>query len=336
VHLDEVGEQPLHAADQAPVHHHRAAPAATAVHVGQIEPRRLVEVELDGGQGRLAPRGVPDLDVDLRSVEGRLPRRLDVRHPGQRPAEQVLGPAPHLVVAHVLLAGPTQRQPERRRPYPEGRVRLPDQVENGGDLLPDLLQGAEVVRVVQRDGAYPAEPTEHPGPLRPVHPAQLGDPQRQLAVGPSPRAEDQRVVRTERRAQHELVVLREPHHREHVVGEVAQVPGELEQLPLAQWRRIDVLVAGAPLQLADVLLDGVPGGGAGRQPDRQAGTGEWIGMEQFELAAQPAVVVHGTLLDRVRPEPGTRRSAAAGRPGGDLDREYDEAPERIAPGLCRR
>ena len=38
-----------------------------------------------------------------------------------------------------------------------------------------------------------------------------------------------------------------------------------------------MLVTGPPLELAHVLLDGVPGRGAGRQPDRQAGAGQRVG-----------------------------------------------------------
>lgn len=188
---------------------------------------------------------------------------------------------------------------------------------------------------VERDGAHPGQPAEHAGALRAVHPAQLGDAQRQLPVGTAPRPEDQRVVRAERRTEHELVVGAQPHRREHVVGEVAEMAGEFEEFPLAQRRRVDVLVAGAALQLPDVLLDGVPGGGAGRQPDRQAGAGQRIGDEEVQLAAEPTVVDHVGLLDRVRPggDLSSERRAAlgGGSPRGLVDGGYVRAARRGYP-----
>ena len=56
--LDQVREQPLHAADDAAVHHHRPVLAAVRADVRQVELLRLVEVDLDGGQGRLPAGGV--------------------------------------------------------------------------------------------------------------------------------------------------------------------------------------------------------------------------------------------------------------------------------------
>ena len=47
-----------------------------------------------------------------------------------------------------------------------------------------------------------------------------------------------------------------------------------------------------PGRIPDVVLDGFAGGGAGRQPDRQAGARERVGTEQLELAAELAVVDH--------------------------------------------
>ena len=318
MHLDQVGEEPFHAPHQAAVHQHRPPPGTGRVGVRQVELLRLVEVELHGGEGRLPTGRVDDLDVDLRTVEGGLAGCLLVLHPVERGAQQLLGAGPGRVVPDVLRPRPAQRQPEPGRADAERGVRLPDQPQDLPDLVADLLQGAEVVRVVERDGPHPGQPAEHPGPLRPVHPAQLADAQRQLPVGAPAGPVDQRVVRAERRPEHELVVGAQPHRREHLVGEVAEVPGQREQLPLAQRWGVDVLVAGPALQLADVLLDGVPGRRAGRQPDRQPGPGQRIGDEQVQLPAEPTVVDHVALLDRVRPGGDLPRNAArprADRPG---------------------
>jgi hypothetical protein len=173
------------------------------------------------------------------------------------------------------------------------------------------------VPVVERDGPDAAQPAQHPGAFGPEHPAQFGDAQWQLAVGPAACREHQRVVRAQAGPQHQLVVRGHPHRREHVLAEVLGMTGQLEQLPFAQRRGHDVLISGAPLAFVHVLLDGVPGRGAGRQPDRQSGAGQRVGEEQLELAAQLAVVDHDGLLGGCTARagsPGTRQ-ARGNRPG---------------------
>ena len=83
MHLDEVGDEPFHAADDAAVHHDRTVPIAIGAYVVQAEPLRLVEVDLNGGQAGLTPGGVGDLDVDLGTVEGRLAVRLLILQAGR-------------------------------------------------------------------------------------------------------------------------------------------------------------------------------------------------------------------------------------------------------------
>ena len=84
--------------------HHRARATARSVRIGQVELRRLMEVELDGGHGRLALDRIDDLHVDLRAVERRLTGRLDVVDAGlvERVAQHRLGLVPHLRGAGVL------------------------------------------------------------------------------------------------------------------------------------------------------------------------------------------------------------------------------------------
>jgi hypothetical protein len=115
-------------------------------------------------------------------------------------------------------------------------VRAVDQVQDRGDLLADPVDRQEGVRVVEPDRAHPAQAAEHAGAFGPVHAAELGDPQRQVTVRPGPRLEDQRVVRAQAGPQHQrlVAVVAEPHGREHVVGEVLPVPGQLVQLASAQ------------------------------------------------------------------------------------------------------
>ena len=175
-------------------------------------------------------------------------------------------------------------------------MRLRDQRQHLADLVADLVQRAEVVRVVERDRAHPGQAAEHAGALGAILRSDLGDPQRQVAVGA------RRATKISAWCGHSdgrsmnSSSLGQRHAREHVVAEVLPVAGSLVQLALAEQRRIDVLVAGAAFGLADVGLDLVAGGGAGRQPERQAGADQRIGVEEVEFAAELAVVDHGGLL----------------------------------------
>jgi hypothetical protein len=53
-----------------------------------------------------------------------------------------------------------------------------------------------------------------------------------------------------------------------------------------------VAVAVAAFEFPQVVLDGVPDGGAVGQPDRQAGSDERVGVEVVEFAAEPPMVDH--------------------------------------------
>lgn len=99
--LDEVGDGTLGAADDAAVDHDRPVAGAVRAGVAQVELVRLVEVDLDGGQGGLAAGAVDDLHVDLGAVErrfslgGLVGQARPVEHPGQHGG----GPPPHARVA---------------------------------------------------------------------------------------------------------------------------------------------------------------------------------------------------------------------------------------------
>ncbi len=235
--LDEVRDGPLHTADDAAVHHDRTVLRPVRADVVQIEPFRLVEVDLDGRQGRLPARRVGDLDVDLRPVERGLALDRLVRQPGgvEDIGQQGGGALPHLRRGDVLSARARQREPEAGRPDAERPVRPADHVQRGPRLVADLVRGAEDVGVVQLDGPHPGQPAEHPGELGAVHAAQLGHPQRQFAVTVRAGAVDDRVVRAQTRPQDDLFAA-QVHRREHVVAVVRPVPRDLVQLPLAEHR----------------------------------------------------------------------------------------------------
>ncbi|KJY32867.1 hypothetical protein VR44_15105 [Streptomyces katrae] len=128
------------------------------------------------------------------------------------------------------------------------------------------------------------------------------------------------MMRAQARPQDDLLSA-EVHRGEHVVAVVRPVPRDLVQLPLAEYRRVHVLVARPPFGPTDVLLQGVPHGRAVGQPVRQAGAEQRIGAEQAQFAAELAVVVHGG-----------HRGLLAGC--GASDRAYDEAPGHLPRGFA--
>ena len=128
VHLDQVREQPLHAADQAAVHHHRAPPLAVGGRctTGRTAPACRSRAGWWRGSTRGRRRRVPGCrSSDRRRRPPRAPRRTPPRRARRAAAPR---PAPTGVVADVLLARPAQRQPEPGRPDAERGVRLADQL----------------------------------------------------------------------------------------------------------------------------------------------------------------------------------------------------------------
>ncbi len=188
--LDEVGDGPLHAADDAAVDHDRPVPRAVRPYVVQAEPLGLVEVDLHGGQGGFPARAVGDLDIDLGPVERGLPLGRLVGEPRgvEHLGQQGGGPFPLLGSGHVLAAGAGAGEGEAvaGRGDAQRLVRAADHVQRAPRLLGDLVQGAEDMRVVELDGADAGEPAEHAGRLRAVHAAEFGHAQRQFAVAVRP------------------------------------------------------------------------------------------------------------------------------------------------------
>ena len=93
----------------------------------------------------------------------------------------------------------------------------------------DLLLGAEDVGVVLGEGAHPHDAVQRAGRLVAVAGAELGQPQRQFAVGPQALAEDLDVARAVHRLQREDLVLVLHRGEEHVLAEFLPVAGAFPQ-----------------------------------------------------------------------------------------------------------
>ena len=172
------------------------------------------------------------------------------------------------------------------------------EVEQLADLLRRLLGGAVAVRVVLGEAADAGEAVDDAGLLVPVHPAELEQPDRQLAVGAPARAVDQVVHRAVHGLEEVLAVL-EVHRREHGVRVVRQVPRGLEQPGLRDVRGADVLEALLDVPAADVVLHLPLDHAALGVEHREPGADLVREREQVELGAQLAVVAALGLGDAV-------------------------------------
>src|SRR5207344_3089508 len=129
--------------------------------------------------------------------------------------------------------------------------------------------------------------TERARPLVAMEPAELAEPEGQIAIRAQVRAIDERALEAVHRLETERLPFRLD--QEHVVAIEIPMPGLLPQ-PLAHDdRRAYLLVATADLELAHRALERPPDLLALGVPEGRAGA-DVVEAEQVELDAQPTVV----------------------------------------------
>ena len=161
----------------------------------------------------------------------------------------------------------------------------------------DLLLGDEDVRVVLGEGAHAHQPVQRAGRLEAVHLAELGDLERQVAIGFQPVLENLDVAGAVHRLDDEgALVLLARLDQEHAVAERRHVAGGDPQRRVDELRRVDFGIAGVRLAAADVVLQRLEQRPALGVPEHRAGR-FLLEMEQIHLAAEPAVVALFRFLD---------------------------------------
>ena len=290
----------------------------SAATYSRSKPLGLVEVVLDRRHLPGAADRVAGLHRDLRAVvrgAARVGHELEtglhghvLEHLGRR--GPVLVGADELVRLGVVAG----RQLEVEVVEPEVAEQAQAEVEQVPDLVRRLLRGDVRVRVVLGDPAYAGQAVDHAGLLVAVDAAELEEPERQLAVGPPARAEDQVVHRAVHRLEVVLAVL-DVQRREHALAVVRQVAGGVEQPLLGDVGGADVLEALLDVPPADVVLHLALDHTALGVEHRQAGADLVGEAEQVELVAEPAVVAALRLLDPVQ----VLVERLLGRPGGAVD-----------------
>ena len=162
------------------------------------------------------------------------------------------------------------------------------------DLVGDLLLGAVDVGVVLGEGADPQQAVQDALALVAGDAAELGQAQRQLAVGVAVGGVDEAGAGAVHRPQREaaLVVL----HEVHLVAVVVPVAGAVPELLVEHLRGGDLLVAALAQLLLDLVLDQVQQRGPVGQPERHPR--RLVAQhEEAELGAEAAVVARLRLLD---------------------------------------
>ena len=209
--------------------HHRRAALAVGVDVERAEPSRQIEVHLRGAALPVAADGIPEDILELGAIERAL-ARVDAglhlatglgRNPLQHRHHGFLGAIPLLVGADALL-GPG-RQLHDHLLEAEIAVDGHDEIVDLQALVRDLILRAEDVRVVLREAAHAQEPVQRARRLITMYAAELGEPVRQLAIGPQPVLVDLDMARSVHRLDRELALILRG--GEHVLAEGLPVAG---------------------------------------------------------------------------------------------------------------
>src|SRR5213594_3836761 len=256
--LDQKAHEPLQRAEDRAVDHDGSMRPVVLARVLESEALGLLEIQLDRRPLPLAPDGVVELDVDLRSVE-RASALVDAVG-GAAVLERLLERAFRLVPRRVgaqLLVGP------RGEVEPIGKAEgLPEhqlhEIEQLEDLLLDLVLAQEDVRVVHGEPAHAQHPVQRPRALVAVQIGDLGEADRQVAVAALLRGVDEDVHRAVHRldpiAHGFRLALPRGHGRELVRRVQREVPRAQEQLLAGDVGRVDQRVAA----LEDRVLDEAP------------------------------------------------------------------------------
>ncbi len=158
--LDQHRDEPLEAAKNRTVDHHRLVFLVVGAHVLQPKTLRHLVVELDGGALPLPADGVGDVEVDLRPVK----RAVAFVHPigragGLQGARQLrLSVVPRRLLTQKLRGACGQLHFVRQA---EVAVHALHQTQQPLDFLADLRLHHKTMRIVLRELAHAREAGEH-------------------------------------------------------------------------------------------------------------------------------------------------------------------------------
>ena len=261
------------------------------------------------------------MELQLRTIERALARqRIDghVHRLAGGAIQLGLSDVPDLVGAESLLW--TERQLHGMQLHAKVRIDRIEQPHEPRRLLFDLVLAAEDVGVVLGEGAQPHDAMQGAGRLEPVARAELGHPQRQVAVALLSVIEDLHMARTVHRLDGQSLALL-CLAGEHGLAELLPVAGTFPHRAVHQLRRLDLDIAVGLQPAAHVGLDRpVERPALGVPEDHPFGL--FLQVEEVHGPADLAMVALLGFLQAMQ----VRRQVGFGRPG----RAVDALQHRIA------
>ena len=267
--------------------HHWRMLLAVLAHVLGAQSHRHVEIHLDGAALPVAPEAVLESELELGAIEGTFAGIQGV-------VELCLlaglgqgrfGAVPYLVRAHALFW--TGGELDQHLVEAEVGVHLLEQMTEIGNLGGDLRLGAENVGIVLHEAAHAHDAVERPRGLVANARAELGDAQRQIAVGAQALVENLDVARAVHGLDREGALLALGH--EHVFLVLVPVARLLPQRLAHDAWGVDLAVAVGLDLAAHVVLQGAVDGPAVGVPEHHAGV-VFLHVEELQLAPEHAVV----------------------------------------------
>ena len=186
---------------------------------------------------------------------------------------------------------------------PEVLVNPGQKIDEFGTFRFDLIFGAENMRVILGESAYPHDAMQRARGFITVARPEFGHPQRQIAVGFQALIIDLHVARAVHRFQRVdrlfAGVILVHFDDEHVFLIFVPMPGLFPKRPADHLRRVHLDIAIGALLAAHVVLQGGVDGPAIGVPEHLTGS-LFLHMEQVHFAAQFAVVAFGGFLQAVQ------------------------------------
>ena len=182
--LDQDADEALERSQQRTMDHRRAVLGVVGPRVEHVEALGHRIVQLHGAELPRAPDRVGHVQIDLGPVEGPVARRDHVRPLRllERPRQSDLAAVPQFVGADALFRAQAERDLDVGEP--EGAVDRVHEVEEPEDLVLELVERREDVRVVLRKRPHARQPRRHARALVTVEAAEVGIPHGQVAIGP--------------------------------------------------------------------------------------------------------------------------------------------------------
>jgi hypothetical protein len=221
--LDQYPDKTLQRPKHRPMQHDRGVLLAVFANVSRAEAPWHIEVHLQGAALPIAPNGIPQHELELRSVErpfSAVQRGFDAGRCG-RLAQRGLGSVPNLIRTHPLCRPIRELDPHIVET--EVAVDAQDQLGDLDGLRGDLVRGAKNMGIVLSKGAHPHEPVQRPRGLVAMDLAELRQPQRQLSIAAQPLAEHLNMSRAIHRLDRKRPIVRRL-GQVHVLAEGLDVP----------------------------------------------------------------------------------------------------------------